>query len=975
MFRKVFKLDMLMVVLVLFCVFSINGVRASTIRGHIKDASTGSFLPGANVMIVGTSIGTASDINGVYQLKKVPVGTYTLRVRYIGFETQDKTVVVEAGKTIVVEFEMTTTFVRGEAVVITAQAKGQIKAINMQLSSESIVDILSSERIQELPDATAAESVARLPGVSISRQGGEGNQVVIRGMSAEHNKINIEGIEIAATSSENRSVDISMISPYLLDGIEVRKAVTANYDANAMGGTVNFKVREATEGMDFDIVTQGAYSGLRSSMNDYKFVFSVDNRFFDNRLGVFMQFDTEKRTRDSETMNADYYLPNPKLNSENTTYVQRVLLEDIYRDKSRVGGALVLDYLMDQTKFKFVNFFSNIKTEETRYSEDLFCSEGYQGHQARYIEESLSILTNSLNVEHQLGNVASVDFKISRSESENNVPLNTYMNFRNQSGLSNGANVQTSPYAVFDYAANNVESEYLRRIEISDDYNKEVNWSYQLDFDYNYTLSHQVAGILKIGAKYQQKERSYDHNMTYIPAWLRSTSGSKDFIINYYGLDIPLNSLNLPLTQFLDTRYSNNDFMGGKFTMGSFPSMEMTREIARMVRRGKFPSGSYGGQDIIESDDESQWDDYSGTEDHIAFYLMTEMNLGEYIDFNPGIRYEKVQAEYTGERGDLTFGGITSMNWVAHHDTTLSRENSFLLPMIHMKIKPNEWFDCRLAYTETISRPNYRSIIPNFRIGSNSIVYGNPRLKPAHSQNIDIQLSVHSNKIGLMTLGGFHKSIKNQIFSTGGRAIPDSAAAWQYEGLAEYSWDDVIGNTIYTFVNNPHKGSVTGLEFGWQMNFWFLPGFMKGLIFNGNYTHIFSETKYPRTTVAFDYSTFTKVNNDTTYTSRLIDQPKDILNLAFGYDYKGFSGRISMLYQSNVYSSNNFWPELRGNTSDYIRWDISLKQKLPVEGLDLMVNLVNINAEFDEQINRGTGNPLVRENYGRNILAGLRYRF
>ena len=79
------------------------------------------------------------------------------------------------------------TTIEGEEVTVTAQARGKMDAINKQLNSSSIVNIVSADRIQELPDAKAAESVARVPGVSIKREGGEGNKVVIRGVSPKYN--------------------------------------------------------------------------------------------------------------------------------------------------------------------------------------------------------------------------------------------------------------------------------------------------------------------------------------------------------------------------------------------------------------------------------------------------------------------------------------------------------------------------------------------------------------------------------------------------------------------------------------------------------------------------------------------------------------------------------------------------------------------------------------------------------------------
>ena len=115
-----------------------------------------------------------------------------------------------------------------------------------------------------MPDANAAESVGRLPGISILREGGEGNKVVIRGLSPKYNKIMIDGIEVASTDEGDRSTNISMISPYSLEGIEVMKAATADQDADYIGGAVNFKIRTAeTGGFKYDLIAQDTYNHLR----------------------------------------------------------------------------------------------------------------------------------------------------------------------------------------------------------------------------------------------------------------------------------------------------------------------------------------------------------------------------------------------------------------------------------------------------------------------------------------------------------------------------------------------------------------------------------------------------------------------------------------------------------------------------------------------------------------------------------------
>jgi len=69
-----------------------------------------------------------------------------------------------------------------------------MQAINEQLSSNSIVNVVSEAKIQELPDFNAAEAIGRLPGVSTLRSSGEANKIVIRGLAPEFNLVSIDGI-------------------------------------------------------------------------------------------------------------------------------------------------------------------------------------------------------------------------------------------------------------------------------------------------------------------------------------------------------------------------------------------------------------------------------------------------------------------------------------------------------------------------------------------------------------------------------------------------------------------------------------------------------------------------------------------------------------------------------------------------------------------------------------------------------------
>ena len=167
--------------------------QSATIQGIVSDSLSGNNLIGANVFLQETSLGAATDDEGAFIIKNITPGVYNVKVTYIGYNSIEVELDLSEPKTYDKNFYLNYTTIEGRAVQVTAQARGQMDAINKQLKAKSIKNIVSSDRIQELPDANAAETVARIPGVSIRREGGEGNKVVIRGLSPKYNKITVDG--------------------------------------------------------------------------------------------------------------------------------------------------------------------------------------------------------------------------------------------------------------------------------------------------------------------------------------------------------------------------------------------------------------------------------------------------------------------------------------------------------------------------------------------------------------------------------------------------------------------------------------------------------------------------------------------------------------------------------------------------------------------------------------------------------------
>jgi len=290
----------------------------------------------------------------------------------------------------------------------------------------------------------------------------------------------------------------------------------------------------------------------------------------------------------------------------------------------------------------------------------------------------------------------------------------------------------------------------------------------------------------------------------------------------------------------------------------------------------------------------------------------------------------------------------------------VDRNDDNFFPNAQLRYKFTDWADIRLAYSKTISRPDYRAILPNslFLAGADVLSQaGNPKLKPGVSTNYDAYLSFYNNEIGLFTVGGFYKKIDDQFFSTEiyfqnislyDVSFPDSAF-WE----AQRTNAPARNQRIQTWINNPTPAYIKGLEFEWQTNFWYLPQPLNLVVLNVNYTKVWSEMDYHRPVNEQRTEQYINeqgqlrtrtvyITRDTISTQRLLNQGDDILNIALGVDYKGFSARISFNLQGNVITTVGIRPEEDQFTGNIYKWDFTLKQDLPLNGLSLQLNGINI---------------------------------
>ncbi len=970
------RLNIFFTAILLVAVYSvqINYAQNGTITGKITAADSKAPLPGANVSLQGTTLGAATDLDGNYKISNIPRGNYTLKVSFIGYESRTLQVTVGDKSKLQLDFVLKPESIEGEEVIVTAQAIGQMQAINKQLSDNKIINVVSSARIQEVPDANAAESVGRLPGVSVLRSGGEGNKIVVRGLAPKFNQIKISGIQMSGSDPNNRSTDLSMISSNMLEGIEVSKTVTPDMDANVIGGVVNFELKEARsvkEGVGhFALMAQGGYTNLanaRNKFNNYKYMLSFANRFFNEKFGLFAQVDIERKNLTSNELGANY----DHLGNSTTDYIITGLnLYHVPRDRQRYNGALVLDYKLPEGKIKLVNFFSSGNTKVVRRGESFDISNNLHSYTLTNSENKLTVVSNSLSFEQSIFGL-NMKSSLSHSYSENKNPNGWTGEFVQTSAGLGQFNLESNldPKSIPKAANNNFGSTFLHNFITNQSFTKEQIFSFKSDFDFDLNLSEDISMTVKFGGDYSHKTKYYNYDQFDGQGLdLASAQYVDNLIITHFGFPQTLGTT-IPLTYFGDANFDYGEFLGGDYNLAYPLNYGMMYELSNLLKsnyRNILENNgaiAYGPNNFL-----STTNDYEGFENQSGFYLMTTIRLGEDITFIPGIRYQHLKTSYTAARGIESPLNYYDYN---HYDTTVVKEHGYWLPDVILRYKPVDWFDVRVSLTNTLSYPDYNAIIPRIDVATSSIAWNNFDLNPSRATNYDLYLSFYSNYIGLFTFGGFLKEIKDLIYPWTFYVSGEEALKYFPPGLIGSS-NPRSNYRVDTYVNNSFLVKNWGLEVDWQTHFWYLPGFLSGFVLNVNYTHIFSEAEYPYTIIRSTGRQLTII--DTSYTDRLLYQPDNIVNISLGYDYKDFSIRVSMLYQADIFTGPNFWPQLRSSTAAYTRFDVSLKQNLPWYGIQIYGNVNNLNKVNDISVIQRNNVPQSQQDYGMTIDFGLRWK-
>ena len=970
---------------------------AGRIVGTVTDAVTGETLIGASARIVGTSIGAASNVEGRFSIPNAPSGPQSLVVSYVGYVSDTLSVVVPDGGTVTVDVALG--YLELEGVTVTAQVAGQLSAINEQFSSATVGNVVSSDRIQELPDNNAAESIGRLPGVSIQRSGGEANRVAIRGLSPKYNTVTVNGVRLPSTGEGDRSVDLSLVSSSVLDGIEVRKAITADMDGDAIGGSVDLRLRSAPSGLNVDVLGQGGYTGLQDSYGNYKFVGTASDRFWGDRIGVIATINTDEYDRSADKVNLGYGQSSDSETGEGLVYVNSVDTREENITRGRTGGSLLLDYTVPAGRITANGFYNQLRNDGFFRLQN--ATENNLSYSVQEQNGTTSLFTSALGIEQDFGWL-SYDATASRTQSDSESPENIGFTFTDDgSGFEGGQPDRFGVPALNIGPLLRVDSTItLSQVYIDDQRLDENQTAFQANIEVPFRLGQWFSGYVKTGGKLRWLDRSFDNNrlargnLQYPDADLfqcleESVPGLADSFADG----------SLPIGAVLSD-YARDEFLEGDFGFGLVPDFDVLMSVLNGLQSDRCSPNAIGTQEqyaneIFPDQLDSAGRDYDGVERYQAGYIMGRFELGRYVTLIPGIRYEGDYARYNGQRFREVTGATPGAPPPALDRVQIERDNGFWLPMVHLDVRPVEWASLRLARTETITRPDFNQYAPiaSIDVFNFQVTAANSNIRPAQATNYDASLQIVNGNLGLVGVSGFYKEIEDLIFAVRYPTIlPDQLPSDLLEGTnipAEW-YEGTANPRLQTFANNPEPVTFYGYELEWQTNFSYLPGALRGIVLSLNYTRSFSEATYSfvRREVETVCNPRPCVQNvtliDSTRTGRMPDQAAHIANVTLGYDYKGFSTRISYLFQSNTASyidpTNPLFDTFVG---DYSRLDLSMRQQLP-QGLEVFANLNNLNNRPDQvYTNQNTGatgyqfntNALnYRELYGFTVDIGVRLR-
>ncbi|MUP44602.1 TonB-dependent receptor [Gramella sp. BOM4] len=698
-----------------------------SIAGQLSDREmNGEPLPFANVLIKGTSKGTTSDYDGLYMLKGIEPGTYTVVFSFVGYETLEiPDVVVEAGKVTEINTELGSSAASLDEVLITTVSRrdSETALLYEQKNSVEIIESKGSVELAKLGVSDAATATTKISGVTASEASGD---IFVRGLGDRYLYTTLNGLPIPSDDVERKNIDLGLFPTRVVQSVGISKTYSSENSADQASGTVNINSRElvGTElldlGLQFGVNTNavGEFSNFKVSPNQSDVYFG----FYDQAVPI--EHSLNNQTWNTQTdpfpINRRYNITGGKKFGEDL----KVLLSLSQSARFEYNKGIFREYRSNN----LYDFFSDVenysKTDNTTGLLDI----KYEWNDNNEIKAT-SLFINKLTDEvFEAGrNGEGVVFE-ETGPAEN---LNQFIRDQNIKQTRLWVN-QLHGYHQMWEGKNELDWALGYNLVDADEPNRIRN---EVNFDgddfvqlgrmggYQQRKSSQIIDDVELNAYLQDKFNIEVDDETgkniFIQAGGNYRNKERDFISRFFGADeVVLNSVNPTSIDDLSSVFTTENFENGTL---DFNRLTPDRYNAILESYAGFANFNYG---------KGKWN----------------INLG---------------ARYQHDNLDIVFD---VNNYPVNAPEFSFKNYDNIYPNLNIKFSPNENSNIRFAASRTITIPEFKEIAPfEYVSQTGQITRGNPDLNASTNTNFDLKYELFPDSGELISLTGFYKRITDPI--------------------------------------------------------------------------------------------------------------------------------------------------------------------------------------------------------------------
>ncbi|MFZ3483498.1 TonB-dependent receptor [Sphingomonas sp. 3-13AW] len=913
----------------------------------------------------------------------------------------------------------------GGDIVVTGFRQSLGAAIALKRNTVSSVDAIVAEDIAKFPDQNLAESLQRIPGISIQRDAGEGRAITVRGLGAQFTRVRVNGLETVATSTDgassnrDRAFDFNVFASELFNSIVVHKTAEASLDEGSLGAVVDLNTGNplaGKSGVTFVASGQASYNdlsknwgprlaGLLSYKNDagtfgvavsgaYQSTnnFELGNNTVRWAQGVFDSVDGTACFSQPNRGGTYVGTPGGVCDQVALAFHPRIpRYGSVRHDRERLGLTGSVQWApTDATKVSIDALYSRFKeTREEKWGEVLLRSNERQMNVRDYtIDGNNNLIAATIDdawvrTEHYIRDSQTEFYQIGGSwdqdvsdsfrftllggysKSNATIPVETTFVFDDRDAQGFRYDYTNMKRPVISFGTSVTDAANFQLAEVRDRPSKTVNdfRTAQLRTEWD------VADGLKIKSGAMYRRFSFD------------TQGfSRDAVVcpNAGGRDVVLGTLTCtPNTNIGPTAVygfpAGN--LGEIFNLGKAgqPGGTTTQFLIPNIAAAADFTGLYGRTaSVLVGDTRSVSEEVTGG--YVEFDMEGDL-FGLRYAANAGMRYAHTAQKSTGLTS-ATVSGVTTNTPV-----TVERSYDDWLPAVNVALFPMEDLVLRGAVSKVITRPSLGSLTPggsvdgfNYRVN-----FGNPQLDPFRATSFDLAAEWYFAPQSLFSVALFKKNIasfpvsgtRSGTFASTGLplgVIPASSPAAQApEGQL---WQ--ISGPV-----NGEGASLKGMEISLQASFTFLPGFLKNFGFLANATFVDSSASYsqggPATTVVRPGGTLGALPN-TVRDATLYGLSKRAYNGTLYYEDAKFSARGSISYRSPYIDGASATGNLFEGYDETINVDASLRYKL-TDNFELSLEGTNLTDEYrDRWVDIDARRNYESNHFGRTFLIGGRFK-